>query len=334
MAVEWKTATLAPIPGEEPIHLGYFDTGAPENVQEPYTTIIAVHGFSSNGGAWENSAALFAKDVRFIAHNRRGYLGSSDHYEGEAKDAVGRYMIDLAGFIRFVAEKLNVPAKDEEGRGGIVVMGWSKGTASTMTLLSLLASPKQPPFSLPGSLDLQPYLSTLKTHLRHLILFEPPGETIGLPYTPDYAAVINSDKPFMEAFPAWLVPTVPEEKRHMLGKAVDVKNAAKDFTVWLAERTDEKECARVAEVGLKHVPKDIGVGLIWCAGSIQWCRDTGAWIAERLGDQPNTVVRNIPGGHHFFNITDAEIFVPAIESLIAELDKRVYTPGPIVPSAL
>jgi len=325
MSLDWTTATLAPIPGEEPIHLRYFDTGVPKSVAEPYTTIVAIHGFSSNSGAWENSAALFAKDYRFLAHNRRGYEGSSDHYEGEPTDAVGRYMLDLAGFVRFAAEELGVPPKDSKGRGGIVVMGWSKGNASVMTLLALLASPSNPPFSLPSSLDLAPYLSVLHTHLREMILFEPPGEAIGLPYTPDYEAVIHSSKPFLQAFPEWLVPTVPAEKRHLLGKAVDVKNALLDFPVWLAERTDEKECARVAEVGLKHVPKEFGVGLIWCETSIQWCRDTGAWIAERLGNQPNTVVRTIPGGHHFFNITDPETFVAAIENLIKELDTRVYT---------
>ncbi|KZO97121.1 alpha/beta-hydrolase [Calocera viscosa TUFC12733] len=324
MALAWSTATLVPIPGEEPIKIRYFDTGAPVNVEQPYTTIIAIHGFASNGGAWENSSRLFAKDVRFLAHNRRGYEGSSDHYEGEAKDAVGRYMMDLVGFIRFAAEELKVPPKDAKGRGGIVVMGWSKGNASTMTLLSLLASPSDPPFPLPASLNLQPYLAVLKTYLRHLILFEPPGETIGLPYTPDYDAVMHSSKPFMQAFPEWLLPTVPAEKRHLLGKATDMKNASKDMPVWLAERTDVKECARVAEVGLKHVPKDIGVGLVWCAGSVQWCTDTGAWIAERLGSQPTAVVRTIPGGHHFLCITDPEIFVTAIESLIKELDTRVY----------
>ncbi|EJT98476.1 alpha/beta-hydrolase [Dacryopinax primogenitus] len=325
MALDWKTATLAPVPGEESIHLRYFDTGVPEGVSEPYTTIIAIHGFSSNAGAWANSASIFAKTgFRFIAHNRRGYEGSSEYYEGPVKDAVGRYMLDLAGFVRFAVDELDIPSKDARGRGGIVLMGWSKGTASVMTLLSLLASPQDPPISLPKGLDLSPYLSVLYTHLRHLILFEPPGETIGLPYTPDYAAVIHSSKPFLQAFPEWLIPTVPEEKRHLLGKSTDVKNALKDFPVWLAERTDEKECARVAEVGLRHVPKEFGVGLVWCETSIQWCRDTGAWIAERLGDQPNTLVKTILGGHHFYNMTDSEEFVETIAGLIKELDTRVY----------
>jgi len=118
MALDWATATLAPIPGEAPIHLRYFDTGVPKGVAAPYMTIIAIHGFSSNSGAWENSAALFAKDYRFLAHNRRGYEGSSDHYEGEPKDAVGRYMLDLAGFVRFAAEELQWgAAKGLEGPG-------------------------------------------------------------------------------------------------------------------------------------------------------------------------------------------------------------------------
>jgi len=324
MALGWKTATLAPIPGEDPIRLRYFDTGVPGGAGGAYTTLIAVHGFSSNGGAWANSAPLFGEKYRFMAHNRRGYEGSNDHYAGAPGDAVGRYMLDLAGFVRFVVEELGVPPNDGKGAGGVVLLGWSKGTASVMTLLSLLASPSNAPYPLPPSLDLAPYLTVLKTHLRHLILFEPPGETIGLPYTPDYAAVMHSTKPFLEAFPAWLVPTVPVEKRHLLGKATDVKNVVGDMPVWLAERTDEAECARVAEVGLKHVPKDVGVGLIWCDASIQWCCDTGAWIAERLGNQPNTIVRTISGGHHFFCITDPEIFVPAIEGLITDLDLRVF----------
>jgi len=48
MVVDWKTATLAPIPDEDPIKLRYFDTGVPGLAQQLYTTVLAVHGMSFN----------------------------------------------------------------------------------------------------------------------------------------------------------------------------------------------------------------------------------------------------------------------------------------------
>ncbi|GAA5853451.1 hypothetical protein JCM8547_002462 [Rhodosporidiobolus lusitaniae] len=161
-----------------------------------FTTIFALHGVGFNSAVWTPILPLLPPSIRFIAYNQRSYKGSSQAVEIKEPggvDAAAQYFVDMLDMFEFCVEELGAKKVEE---GGVVLLGWSKGTVSLISLLSLLHASAPPaasgtfasslPSLLPSPEDgLIPHASLLTTHLRSIILYEPPSIAVGAPPTPD-----------------------------------------------------------------------------------------------------------------------------------------------------
>ncbi|GAA5876998.1 hypothetical protein JCM8547_007489 [Rhodosporidiobolus lusitaniae] len=191
-----------------PLQTGVFSTGvclayldswsSLPSAERPrnFTTLVALHGTAHNSTVWEPLLPFLPPSIRLIAYNQRDYKGSSPAFEPKESggvDATAQYVVDLAKFLKFVVEEKGARKKEE---GGVVLLGWSKGTVPLVALLSLLH--QNPSFPLPsGSFasflpstpsseaGTLPHLSFFTSHLRSIILFEAPTLALGLPPTPD-----------------------------------------------------------------------------------------------------------------------------------------------------
>ncbi|KAJ6530686.1 Alpha/Beta hydrolase protein [Mycena capillaripes] len=156
------------------IELLYSDSGAPNSPS--YTTLVVLHGSAFNGDGFV-SLHEFAhqKDLRVILWNRRDYRGSTKYTAEELEDlAAGRKVfqdrlaIQLAWFLEHFIKHENTPKVSLDRRsGGFIVMGWSFGNATT---LSLLADPAVLPTAL---------YETIEPYLRSLVLYDPPHLALG-----------------------------------------------------------------------------------------------------------------------------------------------------------
>lgn len=173
--------------------------------------------------------------TRFIAYNQRSYSGSSPAYKSEKEggtDATAAYLGDLLAFLEWAVAELKLPGVDDAtSEGGVVLLvsslaqegrhrlidsathlqGWSKGTLLLFSLLSLLHASPSSPTSFISSV--QPTSTSLLTsHLRSILLFEPPGSAFGRPPTTDYTEAMASVSPpntstpeeFADAFAGWI----------------------------------------------------------------------------------------------------------------------------------
>jgi pimeloyl-ACP methyl ester carboxylesterase len=102
--------------------------------------------------------------IRIVRVNRRGYCGSTNYTEAELadlntgrKEFLERIGFDMANFLTWFVDTHHIPKSSADGRcGGIVLMGWSIGTATALTLLGQ-------PDSLPkeAAIKIEPYLRTV-----------------------------------------------------------------------------------------------------------------------------------------------------------------------------
>ncbi|KLO13267.1 hypothetical protein SCHPADRAFT_890146 [Schizopora paradoxa] len=182
--------------------LFYEDTGAPQNSSnEPYTTMIIVHGTAFHSGQFLAISSLdvdkgvqiivvfhpiipFATryNLRFILINRRDYPGSSPysdedlHNVGDTEDDKGyeaffkARAFEFARFIEWIVEHEDIPKADWNGNaGGIFLMAWSAGNGyavSTLSYVDLLTETTRS--------NIQPYL-------RGFIFFDAPRWIHGFP---------------------------------------------------------------------------------------------------------------------------------------------------------
>lgn len=238
--------------------------------------------------------------------------------------------------------------------------GWSKGTVLCFSLLSLIHLTSSPsPSSFLAHLPASglPYASLLRTHIRSLILFEPPGSALGRPPTSDYTGAMkavsppNSSTPteFAEAFAGWIgmyePPAHPVEVAEELlpPSGLDALSPALRQLAWepacvghgfswrLAEGADEVQ--RLAESALKPAGGvALPVGLIYGTRTNGYCLDAaktveGWWgisdidAAEGEGEarKRKTAVRKVPGTNHFAFIHEPEAFARCVVELIDEL---------------
>ncbi|GAA5964374.1 hypothetical protein JCM21900_001432 [Sporobolomyces salmonicolor] len=207
------------------LELAYIDSWsdrAKADLPKRYLTIVGLHGVGFNSAIWNPLIPSLPSDVRFLAYNQRSYTGSSPAFPAKAPggtDATAQYLVDLMEFVNWAVEQLELPKVEGEGQGGVVLLSWSKGTVLPISLLSLLHQTPSP--SAPTSdntylahlpLSGLPHTSLLSSHLRALLLFEPPGSAFGRPATKDYHDAMSSVSPpnsstaeeFAAAFAGWI----------------------------------------------------------------------------------------------------------------------------------
>jgi pimeloyl-ACP methyl ester carboxylesterase len=141
----------------------YMDSGAVEGCQQ-YTTIVMLHGtafnsrmspthrsdsFSDNSpccpDVFEPLHALATQyHLRLFAVQRRGYSGSSNYSENELADLqsgncafLDRLTVLLGHLIYHLIKKYDLPKPNaERTEGGVALLGWSIGCATSIPFLS------------------------------------------------------------------------------------------------------------------------------------------------------------------------------------------------------
>ncbi|KAJ8074535.1 hypothetical protein PM082_015437 [Marasmius tenuissimus] len=150
------------------------DTGPP--CSNDYSTLVFLHGSLFCGGTFDT---LFdhahQHNVRIVSLNRREYPGSTPYsspeleelHKGE-KSFLDRLALHLARFLNaFIEEQEIPPISNDREKGGIVLVGWSMGCVTSMTLLS------NPGALFGGLYDL------LERYVKGLVLYDPPEIAFG-----------------------------------------------------------------------------------------------------------------------------------------------------------
>ncbi|KAI0312766.1 Alpha/Beta hydrolase protein [Amylostereum chailletii] len=207
--------------------LTFLDSGAPPASDEPYTTIIAVHGMGFTAYTFKPMLSrAHAANIRVVAVNRRPYAGSTPLTPEEASKAtVGsdqekeEYLnargVELATFIDLFIQKNELPPADIDGKnGGVVLLPWSSGHGVVFSAIANLET-------LPGATQLR-----LSAYIRRTILFEPPSTIAGLPIPPS-------------TWSHHIDTSVPEEKRYYVPSISRVPTIYNMTTADIAEILDE-----------------------------------------------------------------------------------------------
>ncbi|PIL34407.1 hypothetical protein GSI_03182 [Ganoderma sinense ZZ0214-1] len=167
----------------------YQDSGPPAGSAD-YTTLVLVHGFAWHSGIFAKLIPLAAgQNTRIVLVNRRDYPGATpfspeDHAVLQAamtSDAAtahaqlvsfmqdrAREVVDLLA--RFVQANKIPLAQHEEKKGGIVIGGWSFGTAWMSSLLAY--RPSVPTGDIDGGVELSKYV-------RRVIFYDSPYHVLG-----------------------------------------------------------------------------------------------------------------------------------------------------------
>lgn len=193
----------------------------------------------------------------------------------------------------------------------LIVQGWSKGTTPLMSLLAFLhlsSSPTSTSFA--GHLPLSglPHLSLLTTHLRSILLFEPPGSALGRLPTSDYTGAMAAVSPpntstpseFADAFAGWIggysdptsaspaeVSSLPPSglealSPEILAAAWEPSLVAHGFS-WRLAATGP-EVASLAKTALAPpLSPAVPIGLIFGGRTNGYCLDAAATIEELWG---------------------------------------------------
>ncbi|GAA6035252.1 hypothetical protein JCM8097_008784 [Rhodosporidiobolus ruineniae] len=344
------------------VQLAYIDSFSalePEQRPKEYTTLIGLHGVGFNSAVWTPLLPHLPPSIRFLAYNQRSYASSSPAFNAKelgGVDATAQYLGDLMEFLRFAVEELGVKAKDE---GGVVLMGWSKGTVLPLSLLSVLHTPasstpsstsyaSHPPLS---SSALLPHAHLLPSHLRSLLLFEPPGSSLGRAPTADYTTAMAAVSPphsatadeFAEAFAGWIggycppSPSSPSEKPvedlppsglaalspEVLSAAWEPQCVAHGFSWRLS--SSPAEAQGIARQALAPQEQELAypVGLIYGKRTNGYCLDAAAtiegWWAASEGGMKRTATWVLPETNHFAFVHEPEAFARAVVELIEEL---------------
>ncbi|KAI0058354.1 hypothetical protein BV25DRAFT_1810813 [Artomyces pyxidatus] len=162
--------------------LFYLDSGVPYETTGAYTTVFAVHGLGFSSPIFNKIIALApAANLRFVAINRRGYKRSTPISAAEAETIINgtdedksEYLktrgLELSRFIDIFIRENNTPPISPDGKtGGIAILGWSAGNG---VVLSAIANVDSIP---------EDARSRLGSHLRALIMQEPPSVILGMP---------------------------------------------------------------------------------------------------------------------------------------------------------
>ncbi|PBK96218.1 hypothetical protein ARMGADRAFT_858292, partial [Armillaria gallica] len=171
-----STLIVSASAGVEP---SYIDSGAP--AQASYITIFAIHGRIFTKEILQRVIDLApSKGVRFVALNRRHFLGTtplsaeelSITQTGGTDDSQREALIEARGyeitlFVDIFIQKFNLPSISSSG--GVALLGWSLGATFAPIVISSVDS-------LPEDVRCR-----LSDYMRSLILYEPAPIALGLP---------------------------------------------------------------------------------------------------------------------------------------------------------
>lgn len=204
--------------------------------------------------------------------NRRGYEGSSPPHKSKVQtplnqEAFGRTFVDYLAFIKYAVDNLGIPPKNIESQsGGLVLFGWSKGNTAPMCLLSLLPTlpdETKAPWLLP--ISLRPYQSMIDTHVRSVILYEPPQDLVDLPPSLVYPHLGPlTPETFADGYSSFLRSTILADRAHLADVANDTTHIWEDATMWHEDERSER--AEVAHNAFDEIPPHLGVGVMWWTG--------------------------------------------------------------------
>ncbi|KAJ7804532.1 hypothetical protein B0H14DRAFT_2383634, partial [Mycena olivaceomarginata] len=141
-----------------------------------YTTLVVLHGSAFSGdGVVRLHEHAHTNNLRILIWNRRDYRGSTKYTDEELADLIAgrkifqdRLALQTAWFFEHFIKNENTPALGPDRKtGGLILMGWSFGNATTLALLS-------DPSVLPKSL-----YDTIAPYLMSLVLYDPPYTSLG-----------------------------------------------------------------------------------------------------------------------------------------------------------
>ncbi|KAI1789100.1 hypothetical protein LXA43DRAFT_1155822 [Ganoderma leucocontextum] len=180
------------------VTLSIFQDSGPPAGSTDYTTVVLLHGFAWHSGIFVKLVPLAAAhNARIVLVNRRDYPGATPFsseertiLESAAKGATtsdaSAAHAQLEAFMRERAREVydtlasfvhgnNIPlSQREENKGGIVLAGWSFGTAWMTAFLA-----HAPSFSAPNS-DIE-----LGKYMRRVVFYDNPYLVLGFPPPPD-----------------------------------------------------------------------------------------------------------------------------------------------------
>ncbi|KAJ6579593.1 hypothetical protein DFH09DRAFT_913087 [Mycena vulgaris] len=178
--MKFQTLVVNDVTGVE---LSYIDSGAPPS-RASYITIFAVHGIVFTNLVFQKIVDIASsRGVRIVAINRRPFPGSTPFtpeelnvtLTGGSGDDERDVQMEARGheigtFIATFIRKFQLPPLSTDRKtGGAVLMGWSAGAPFQTAVISSADT-------LPEELR-----SVLSSHVRSLILYEPPPVVLGLP---------------------------------------------------------------------------------------------------------------------------------------------------------
>ncbi|KAA1472407.1 hypothetical protein DENSPDRAFT_865631 [Dentipellis sp. KUC8613] len=171
---------VAPVDGKGTV-LFYTDTGS---LAGNYLTIVLVHGTAIHGGIFARMLPHAAENrLRLVVINRRDYPGSTPLTDEDLQalaspDAESRAeffrqrALEFAEFLAWYVQNEKIPSytisDDGKPEGGIVLLGWSSATTST---LGLLAFPERVP---------EKTREVLEPYFRAVCLYDAPRWVYGI----------------------------------------------------------------------------------------------------------------------------------------------------------
>ncbi|KAM5540106.1 hypothetical protein V8D89_006246 [Ganoderma adspersum] len=199
----------------------FHDSGAPDGSTD-YTTIVIIHGLGWHSGVFMKLIPLaHVHNTRLVLVNRRDYPGAAPYSLAERANlfiAADEAMTDAAAacpkvvsimkegaidvanlLIRFISDNRVPLPRPQANLGGIVLVGWSLGTA---WLTALLAR------GVPSPTD----AVNLPEYVRRIVFFDPPYLALGFP-PPEgaYLPFVDPSIPpegVVEAFNVWVTGIV------------------------------------------------------------------------------------------------------------------------------
>ncbi|KAF9461915.1 Alpha/Beta hydrolase protein [Collybia nuda] len=158
------------------IDIYYTDSGAPPSGD--YTTLIVLHGSAINGAVFIPLHEYAHRvNLRVVLWNRRDYHGTTKYSDEELTDLKAgrqvfqeRHAFQLASFLEhFITTKDTPKLSSDRKTSGFILMGWSFGNATTM---SLFANPQVVPKSL---------YSLIEPYIMSIVLYDAPYTAMGYP---------------------------------------------------------------------------------------------------------------------------------------------------------
>ncbi|TFK53392.1 hypothetical protein OE88DRAFT_1626342 [Heliocybe sulcata] len=193
------------------VQFHYEDSGAPSSAV--YTTLVAIHGSSYHSAIFAKLLPLAARhNLRLVLLNRRDYPGSTpvsqDELEKIRSDNLGvnaavlrELGLQIASFIAWYARTASIPqvqiGVSGEPEGGLSVLAWSSGNATTSAAIANLAELEEE------------QKACLKGRLRTYIIYDSPSYIFGIPqdvalYNPFRDPSLKDAKAKSDVFNVWV----------------------------------------------------------------------------------------------------------------------------------